>query len=102
MAHPYHYLSIKDGKIHLSQFKHLFSGLETEFLIDAKLRIGPEGGGRGEVILEYYDREAIIRTGFICDQGWDRVEAEVMCHSLGYETGLPTYGGHFLKKNITT
>ena len=97
MESPGKYLSIKNGTSYLSSTRHLFSGLDSKFLIKAKLRVG-SGDGKGEVLMDYYDRAGNVRTGLVCDKGWDRVDAEVLCHSLGYQTGLPTFGGYFIKK----
>ena len=74
----------------LSSTRHLFTGLGTKFLLSSGLS---EAGYQGDVLIEYYDRTANIRTGFVCDKGWDQVEAEVLCQSLGYKTGIPTFGG---------
>ena len=90
VSSPGQYLSVEDGQAGLSSTRHLFTGLGTKFLLSARLS---EAGNQGDVIIEYYDRSANTRTGFVCDQGWDQAEAEVLCQSLGHQTGIPTSGG---------
>ena len=58
---------------------------------------------KGEVLVEHYDRTGTLRTGHVCDSNWDKMRVDILCNSLGYETGLPTYGGYFtIDKNTNS
>ncbi|KAI8773557.1 neurotrypsin, partial [Biomphalaria glabrata] len=46
-----------------------------------KLRLG-DGKNRFEGTVEVFHNN---KWGYVCDDGWSQINAEVVCHMLGYQ-----------------